>query len=98
MRCEDVNDCDDEQQDEQGHVKNVPKSKKTLVECKGRCLLGSANVLRHKILYPSKLLALNLLRPPSPLAFDRDHLPRIGRQLPTKHGSAPTDAPDIVAT
>jgi hypothetical protein len=44
------------------------------------------------------LLALNLLRPPSPLAFDRDHLPRIGRQLPTKHGSAPTDAPDIVAT
>src|SRR5215470_6044124 len=91
MRCEDMNDCHDDEKNEQGHVKDVPKPEETLVKCKGRSPLGGANMLCDKIFHSGKLLALHAPRPPAPPAFDRDHLPRIGNQTHTNGVSAPAD-------
>src|SRR5262249_196454 len=91
MRCEDVNDCHDNEENEQGHVKNMPKPEETLVKRKGRSALGGANMLCDKIFHSGKLLALHVPRPPAPPAFDRDHLPRMGNQSHTNDRSAPAD-------
>src|SRR5262245_38747715 len=43
----------------------------------------------HKVSYASNLLALNFLRPPTVLAFDGDHTPRIGNQPHLNNGATP---------
>src|ERR1700693_6262821 len=91
MRCEDVNDCHDHEEDEQGHMKDVPEPEQTLIECKGCSLSDRGDMQGHEIRDAGKLLALNSSRPSAPPALERDHFPRIGNQLHTNDGSAPAD-------
>src|SRR5262245_40017441 len=91
MRCEDMDDYCDHEKNEQGYVKNVPKPEKALVKRKGRGLLGGVDMLRHKALYAGKLPALNLLRPPTALAFGCDHAPSVCHQPHLNDRAAPTN-------
>jgi hypothetical protein len=89
MRREDVNDCRDHKEEEQGHVKNAPKLEETVTKCEGRSFPDGSNMWRHEVCYVGESRAPSRSRPPKPLASARDHLPRIGNQPHTNNGSTP---------
>src|ERR1700730_7016355 len=78
MRSEDVNDCDDHEKQEQGHVKKMPETEETLVECKGRRLLDGGDMQRHEVCHHGKPPALNPSRLSESPALEPDHALRIG--------------------
>ncbi len=91
MRRIDVNDGHDHEQNKQGQVKDVPQAEQALVDGKGRRPFDGIHMLRHEIRHAGELLAPNLLRPPAPPAFDRDHLTRIVDQPLANDRPAPVD-------